>query len=144
MVFGCAVAQASDGERAVGGLLSGPAQVKPSADPELDAIARALDPLAAHEAREPKLRAAVEQARSALRAARAALTAKQPARVASKKQLARAALELAQRIAARREEERAAAAAEQRARLAEQARALAVGTLAQAEQRLRAVQGAAP
>jgi hypothetical protein len=137
-------AHASEGERAVGGLLSGPAPAQPSADPELDEIARALEPLAAVAPREKEVHAAVEQARVALRAARAALSAHAPERVASKKRVARAALELARRIAARLDEQRAAAIAEQRARLAERARAEAVLTLAGAEARLRAVQAVTP
>lgn len=146
-MVGCGVAvaaHASDGEQAVGGLLSGPPPKPASADPELDAIARALEPLAALEPREKQLHAAVEEARAALREARAALGAKEASRAAIKKQLARAALELAQRIAARLDEQRAAAAAEQRARIAEHARVHAASALAQAEARLRAVQAVAP
>jgi len=120
-------------EPPIGGLLASPTQ-RPtqSLDPELDAIAAQLGSLATSKAVEDGVvKAAIEHGKRAVLQATRALAAGDAATAARKKQLARAALELALRAAARREETRAESAASQNAVQAEQANAQAAVSLEQ-------------
>lgn len=121
-------------EATVGGLLATPrAAPAKSLDPELDAIAAQLGTLAtAKAADDAVVKRAVAQGKRAVLQARRALAAGEGAVAGRKKAIARAALELAQRAAARREETRAEAAAAQNAVQAEQAKAQAAVLVDQA------------
>jgi hypothetical protein len=137
-----ALAQES-AEAPIGGLLASPTQ-RPaqSLDPELDAIAVQLGSLATSKAaQDGVVKAAIEHGKRAVLQATRALAASDTAGAARKKQLARAALELAQRAAARREETRAESAASQNAVQAEQANAQAAVALEQARAAWQSLQG---
>lgn len=126
----------------VGGLLAGPATARPvSLDAELDAIAAQLGTLAASKAAEDKaVKAAVEQGKRAVLLATRALADGDATTAARKKAVARAALELALRAAARREETRAESAASQNVTRSEQERAQAAVLLDQAQGQLKRLQ----
>jgi len=129
-------------EAPIGGLFASPAQ-RPvqSLDPELDAIAAQLGTLATSKAaNEGVVKAALEHGKRAVLQATRALAAGDAATAARKKQLARAALELAQRAVARREEMRAESAASQSAAQAEQANAQAAVALEQARAQWQSLQ----
>lgn len=126
-------------EATVGGLLAGPATAQPvSLDADLDAIAAQLGTLAASKAADDKVvKAAVDQGKRAVLLSTRALAAGDAATAARKKAIARAALELALRAAARREETRAESAASQNVTRAEQEQAQAAVLLEQAQGQLK-------
>lgn len=137
---------AEAGQATVGGLLATAAPAVPaSLDTELDAIAAELSKLAASDAyKDEVVKRAVDRGRHAVLQTSRALGAQDGAGAARKKQVARAALALAQRAAARIEETRAEAAAEQGVKHGQQARAQAAVVLEQAKQRLAELNAGKP
>jgi hypothetical protein len=134
--------ETASAEAPIGGLLARPApRPAQSLDPELDAIAAQLGSLASSKATaDVVVKAAIEHGKRAVLQATRALAAGDRATAARKKQLARAALELAQRAVARREETRAESAASQNAVQAEQANAQAAVSLEQARAQWQSLQ----
>jgi hypothetical protein len=137
---------AEAGQATVGGLLASPPPPAPaSLDAELDAIATELGKLAASDAyKDEVVKRAVDRGRHAVLQTSRALTAQDGATAARKKQIAQAALALAQRAAARIEETRAEAAAAQGVKHAQEAHAQAAVVLEQAKQRLAALNAGQP
>jgi len=149
-VGGATVARAQQtaeaGQATVGGLLATPAPAAPaSLDPELDAMTAELGKLAASDAyKDEVVKRAVDRGRHAVLQAARALAARDGDTAARKKQLAQAALALAQRAAARIEETRAEAAAGQGVKHAQEAHAQAAVVLEQAKQRLAELNAGKP
>lgn len=133
-------------EATVGGLLSTPrAPQAKSLDADLDAIAAQLGSIATSKAVDDDVvKRAVEQGKRAVLQATRAFAAGDQATGARKKAIARAALELASRAAARREETRAESAAAQNATHAEQEQAQAAVLLEQARAQLKSLGTEAP
>jgi hypothetical protein len=129
-------------EATVGGLLASPSSPRPaSLDAELDAIAAQLGTLATSKAAQDKVvRGAVDHGKRAVLQAMRALASGDGATAARKKAMARAALELGLRAAARREETRAESAASQNVTRSEQEQAQAAVLLEQAQEQLRRLQ----
>lgn len=125
-------------EATVGGLLASPSSPRPaSLDPDLDAIAAQLGTLATSKAAEDKVvRGAVDHGKRAVLQATRALAAGDGSTAARKKAIARAALELGLRAAARREETRAESAASQNVTRSEREQAQAAVLLEQAQDQL--------